>query len=60
MLAVWSSDVAMIATGSASLSKRYIILHIVRKKLWGAKVSDTGTPSNCIEEERALMVESKN
>jgi len=59
---VWSRDVAMIATGSASLSNRYIILHIVRKKLWGAKVPDTGTDSNCTEEERpgALMVESKN
>ena len=52
----------MIATGSASLSNRYIILHIVRKKLWGAKVPDTGTDYNCTEEERpgALMVESKN
>jgi hypothetical protein len=42
----------MIATDSASLSNKYIILHIVRKKLWGAKVPDTGTDSNSTEEER--------
>jgi hypothetical protein len=42
----------MIAKDSASLSNRYIILHIVRKNLLIAKVPDAGTASNCIEEER--------
>jgi hypothetical protein len=44
--------VAVIAAESVSLSNRYIILHIVRKKLWRAKVPGTGKASNYIEEER--------